>query len=214
MMKQLKIKGAFMRFSIITKVNTIMTIGFAAYVSASPAAAVIHDIDIGNFFFSPLKTVVNQGDTVRWTLLEGVHTTTSDPSSPKQWDSGIMELNSSFDIVIAPEDGSGPFPYHCEVHSLTMIDTIFVASSTCDCEPGNSNGDETLNIFDITYTISFLYLDGPEPTPYTTCSADPNMDCTINIFDITYIISSLYLGGPQPASCEDWVSSCGSPLSK
>ncbi len=84
----------------------------------------------------------------------------------------------------------------------------------CDCEPGNVNGDGTINIFDITYIISYLYLSGPAPIPYALCSADPNKDCTCNIFDITYIISHLYLGGPPPCTCNEWLTACGPPLRK
>jgi len=82
----------------------------------------------------------------------------------------------------------------------------------CDCEPGNSNGDGTINIFDITYIISYLYLEGPAPIPYELCNGDPNKDCTCNIFDITFIISFLYLSGPPPATCEEWLTACGAPL--
>jgi hypothetical protein len=82
----------------------------------------------------------------------------------------------------------------------------------CDCEPGNVNGDETINIFDITYIISYLYLGGPSPVPYELCNGDPNKDCTCNIFDITFIISYLYLEGPPPATCEEWLTACGTPL--
>ena len=85
----------------------------------------------------------------------------------------------------------------------------FSAPSACDGEPGNVNGDETINIFDITYTISYLYLEGPAPIPYELCNGDPNKDCTCNIFDITYLISFLYLEGPPPCICEDWTDECG-----
>jgi len=61
---------------------------------------------------------------------------------------------------------------------------------------GDANSDETVNIFDITYVISYLYLSGPPPNP--TESADVNNDGTVNIFDITYLISYLYLEGPEP----------------
>ena len=88
------------------------------------------------------------------------------------------------------------------------------SSGPCDCEPGNANGDATINIFDITYIISHLYLGGPAPTPYALCSGDPNKDCTCNIFDITFIISNLYLSGPPPCTCEEWLTTCGPPLRK
>jgi len=61
---------------------------------------------------------------------------------------------------------------------------------------GNINGDENINIFDITYLISFLYLDGPPPNPMN--AANVNGDEDINIFDIVYLISYLYLEGPEP----------------
>jgi hypothetical protein len=61
---------------------------------------------------------------------------------------------------------------------------------------GDANGDEIVNIFDITRIISFLYLDGPPPVNLDMC--DVNHDGTVNIFDITYIISFLYLDGPPP----------------
>jgi hypothetical protein len=61
---------------------------------------------------------------------------------------------------------------------------------------GDINDDSTINIFDITYLISFLYLSGP--APHSPDMADVNHDGTLNIFDITYLISHLYLNGPPP----------------
>jgi len=78
-----------------------------------------------------------------------------------------------------------------------------------ECEPGNTNGNTDINIFDITYIISYLYRSGPVPVPYRLCNGDPNKDCTCNIFDITYLISFLYLEGPPPCTCEEWTGECG-----
>jgi len=61
---------------------------------------------------------------------------------------------------------------------------------------GDVNSDIVVNIFDITYLISYLYLEGPPPEIME--SADVNNDGTVNIFDITFLISYLYLEGPQP----------------
>jgi hypothetical protein len=61
---------------------------------------------------------------------------------------------------------------------------------------GDANHDRTVNIFDITAIIEYLYLDGPAPDPLE--SADVNGDMVINIFDITYLVSFLYLDGPEP----------------
>lgn len=101
---------------------------FGLVLLAAPASATIHNIQVGNFFFTPTKTVVTPGDTVRWTLVSGIHSTTSTPASAKIWDSGVMTtLGSQFQVVFTAGDGPGPFPYECSVHPLTMKDTIFMA---------------------------------------------------------------------------------------
>lgn len=79
----------------------------------------------------------------------------------------------------------------------------------CNCEPGDANADETVNLLDITYLISYLYKGGAAPIPYEVCSGDPNCDCTVNLLDITYLISYLYKDGAPPCTCEEWVSGCG-----
>jgi hypothetical protein len=86
--------------------------------------------------------------------------------------------------------------------------------SLCDCITGNANGDETINIFDIAYIINYLYVEGPSPIPYETCSADPNCDCLTNIFDVTYLINFLYREGSAPCSCNNWVNNCNWPPDK
>jgi len=74
---------------------------------------------------------------------------------------------------------------------------------------GDANGDYDKNIFDVTYLISYLYLDGPEPPSWAT--PDANCDCDVNIYDITCIISFLYeVGIPcDECICELWKSLCG-----
>jgi len=76
----------------------------------------------------------------------------------------------------------------------TVVDSFYIDLDTFIC--GDANSDETVNIFDITYIISYLYRDGPPPA--VLASADVNNDGTINIFDITYLISYLYMDGPAP----------------
>ena len=96
-------------------------------LAVGPLHATVHSINVSSFMFSPTKTVVNPGDTVRWTLVSGIHTTTSDVGSPKIWDSGILAGGVPFDVVFTVGDGPGPFPYVCNVHPFSMIDTIFMA---------------------------------------------------------------------------------------
>jgi len=79
---------------------------------------------------------------------------------------------------------------------IAKVNNYFGSSSSG--EYGDVNLDETIDIFDITYLITYLYLSGP--SPMVPNLADVNSDCTINLFDITYIISYLYLSGPEPTA--------------
>jgi hypothetical protein len=64
---------------------------------------------------------------------------------------------------------------------------------------GDANGDEDINIFDVTYIISFLYLDGPVPK-YDYFMGDIDCNGTVNILDVSYLIKFLYLDGPEPCA--------------
>jgi beta propeller repeat protein len=61
---------------------------------------------------------------------------------------------------------------------------------------GDANGDEAVNILDITFLISYLYKGGSAPDPLE--AADVNNSGNVNILDITYLIAYLYMGGPEP----------------
>ncbi len=132
--------------------------------SASAVFATIHRIDVGNFSFTPAKTHVQPGDTVRWLWANGTHTSTTDPSSPKQWSSPVLSLtNQSFQVVFSAGDGPGPFPYHCIYHEVlyNMKDTIFMTASGVEVDPeGTLPGDFSVeqnypNPFNPSTTIKF-----------------------------------------------------------
>jgi hypothetical protein len=61
---------------------------------------------------------------------------------------------------------------------------------------GDANGDEAVNILDITFLIAYKYMGGPPPETPEAC--DVNGDDAINILDITYLIAYKYMGGPEP----------------
>ncbi len=73
-----------------------------------------------------------------------------------------------------------------------MLPTTLFAAKQC----GDANNDDQVNIFDVTFLISYLYLEGPSPL-YPHLS-DVDNSGVINIFDITCLISYLYLGGAEP----------------
>jgi len=66
----------------------------------------------------------------------------------------------------------------------------------CDGICGDIDGDELVNIFDITGLIDYLYREGTPPVDLNL--ADVNSDTNVNIFDITYLIDFLYREGPEP----------------
>lgn len=79
---------------------------------------VVHDVDIVNFTFDPDSVDVSPGDTVRWTLVNGTHTASSLPASPKIWDSGTMNIGGqTFETQFTLVDGYGAFPYKCNFHA-------------------------------------------------------------------------------------------------
>jgi hypothetical protein len=103
--------------------------------------------------------------------------------------SGTIQGTSSslgtFPFTIRAVDSDSPSKEDVQHLSITVL-------RTC----GDANDDGTLNIFDITFLITYLYLEGPAPDPIDM--GDANGDDTINIFDITYLITYLYIDGPPP----------------
>ena len=66
----------------------------------------------------------------------------------------------------------------------------------CEFICGDVNGNQLVNIQDVTYLINFLYKGGPAPIP--PLSGDVNASGITNIQDVTYLINFLYKGGPAP----------------
>lgn len=125
-------------------------------VAVLPASlfATVHNISINDNFFAPLNSVVIQGDTVRWTYMGSIaHTTTSDPSSPKAWNSGLLTIPlSTFQIIITGTDPAGNYPYRCTPHgNFGMRDTLRVFAAP------DADGDGVGDPFDNCPTV-------PNPT--------------------------------------------------
>ncbi len=126
---------------------------------------------------------------------------------------GIDEivLTNSGDGTISPvtDNGDGTFTAYVIAPETAGQDTISVtiiaggeAVEITDHPTleyiliGDTNGDGTINILDITYLIAYLYKGGAAPVP--EWRADSNGDTNVNILDITYLISYLYKLGPDP----------------
>ena len=113
----------------------ILVIGIAAVGQAT-----IHNISIVALDFSPADITIFQGDTVRWTNLDGVvHTSTSDALI---WDSGLMVTNQSYQRQF---NTLGTFPYHCATHP-SMLDTLKVELKTDVRSGGDSPLPKKFNL--------------------------------------------------------------------
>jgi uncharacterized protein (TIGR02145 family) len=81
----------------------------------------------------------------------------------------------------------------------TFLLIVPAASFAANC--GDVDNSGTMNILDITYLISYVYKNGPEPdcgTSFIGECGDVNNSGAINILDITYLINYVYKGGPEP----------------
>jgi hypothetical protein len=61
---------------------------------------------------------------------------------------------------------------------------------------GDPDGNDIVNILDVTYLINYLYKEGPPPV--LDRSADANAAGNIKIRAVTHIINYLYRNGPPP----------------
>ncbi len=62
--------------------------------------------------------------------------------------------------------------------------------------PGDPNGDGLVNVADVVYLTTYLFLDGPPPQPLS--AGDPNGDCVVNVADAVYLVTYLFADGPPP----------------
>ncbi len=107
-------------------------------------------------------------------------------------------------LIALDEIGCTSHPYldHSDPAENLITDamTVQFANRMEYLQSGDCNNDGDINIFDITFLITYLYKGGPPPDPYA--AGDPNCDGVVNIFDVTFLISHLYKEGAAP--CFFW----------
>jgi len=120
------------------KTKKLQTIIFSLLILlaiASNSYSTVRNILVSNFVFTPAVISANVGDTIRWTWINGGHTTTCDgsqftsrPSGALPWDAPITSGNPVFRYVVRV---AGTYNYKCEPHEDDgMLGTINVTASS------------------------------------------------------------------------------------
>ncbi len=97
--------------------------------------------------------------------------------------------DTPYDAVVGVKS-RGRYVYLTDYYGMIILHVDYPAPC------GDINADDSIDIFDITSLINYLYLGGP-PSEYPE-SANVNGDGDLNLFDIVYLITYLYLNGPEP----------------
>lgn len=111
----------------------IAAIAATGALAAGTALAADHDVGIAGLDFEPADITIAVGDTVVWTVTEGIgspHSVTSggpgDPDEGEAFDSGIEGLTNDGDTYEFTFETAGAFPYYCVVHGASMSGTVTV----------------------------------------------------------------------------------------
>ncbi len=102
--------------------------------------------------------------------------------------SGVPTVKDSFDFTVKVTDSSAPNKTDTQPLYILVGDSPFIR--------GDVNRDGLVDIGDVIYLISNLYIHGPDPLPYA--AGDVNCDGIIEVSDIIYLINYLFKSGPGP----------------
>ena len=95
----------------------------AAWTISVPEGTSIAGCERTDECYIPSSVTVPAGSTVTWSNDDtAVHTVTSSPDSPMQFDSDLFLAGATFDVTF---DDPGEYPYLCIVHPW-MIGTVIV----------------------------------------------------------------------------------------
>ncbi len=77
------------------------------------------------------------------------------------------------------------------------IDDILIVGYDCpDFLCGDANSDQTINVGDAVFLISYVFSGGPAPNPLE--AGDANCDGQVNVGDAVYLIAYVFSGGAEP----------------
>ena len=95
------------------KIYTLLTL--CIVLLGLKSQATIWDVNVANNSFTPNNLTVIVGDTIRWHLTAGQHTTTSTsvPATAAAWDHTMGGVGTTFDYIVTVV---GPYAYRCVFH--------------------------------------------------------------------------------------------------
>ncbi len=153
--------------------RTGLLVGIIFLVAAGSTHSATHEVDVRNVEFVPGNLIIEVGDSVHWTWVEGTHTVTSgpgssDPQAGDLFDTPLQGPGSEFGYRF---NEAGQFPYFCRPHeSLGMTGNITVEapSGILDAEDdvpdGFFLGQNHPNPFNPETVISFSLETGGKTT--------------------------------------------------
>src|SRR5262249_34032402 len=98
--------------------------------SVSAASAANHRVTVSNFVFTPSTVTANVNDTITWTWVNGMHTTTSTsvPPGARTWNKPIDMPPTRFRMRVTV---AGTYSYRCNFHfAQGMVGTINVSAAS------------------------------------------------------------------------------------
>ena len=136
------------------------------------------------------ETLVAKGGTTpyKWKVDSGNLPTGLQLDSLTGVISGTPSVKDSFDFTVKVTDSS----------SSTKTDTqqLYIIVGENPLIRGDANHDGLVDVGDVIYLISYLFVHGSDPVPHD--AGDVNCDGRIDVSDIIYLINYLFKSGPTP----------------
>lgn len=121
------------------------------------ANATVWNVQVKEFEFVNSPSSVNVGDTIRWTWMNGSHTTTSTsvPPGAASWNSPINASNTEFEYIVTVP---GNYSYVCTPHAGMMNETFTATGTTDNTAPNAAENQFAVklgnnDLVNVTYSV-------------------------------------------------------------